>query len=218
MKPFHLLALLIGAIPGSCLVAQVPDLDRLQETHRTSVARAVKPLTQTYVKELEKLRDNYTRAGKLEAASLVQAEITEVTRSEELTATAAAPTPPAGNDVIIPANDMDAHKLPPLKRGSVITLSYVDGKWKNDGAIASEVPDAEASVRGEAIRLAISTASYNDKPGRVLAVVPAGTASKPFSYTLTADHSRLVLRINESGEKFSDNPGSVTYKVSIVPK
>ena len=65
-------------------------------------------------------------------------------------------------------------------------------------------------------RLVIANGRYKTQAGPVLAVVPAETSVKPFSYTLTSDVENVVLRINEDGNNYADNPGSVTYKLKIT--
>jgi hypothetical protein len=52
-----------------------PELDKLRTGHEADIERAIKPYRETYVRELDKLRDNYTRAANLAAATAVQAEI-----------------------------------------------------------------------------------------------------------------------------------------------
>ncbi len=58
---------------ATCAFAQteepLPDkLKKLREGYLTAVAKATAPLTSTYVRELEKLREDYTKAGDLKAA------------------------------------------------------------------------------------------------------------------------------------------------------
>ena len=54
-----------------------PELDKLRAGHDADMERAVKPYRETYLRELDKLRDNYTRAANLAAANAVQEEIDE---------------------------------------------------------------------------------------------------------------------------------------------
>jgi hypothetical protein len=55
-----------------------PELDKLRAGNDANIERAVKPYRETYVRELDKLRDNYTRAANLAAANAVQEEIDAV--------------------------------------------------------------------------------------------------------------------------------------------
>jgi hypothetical protein len=54
-----------------------PELDKMRAGHEADMERATKPYRETYLRELDKLRDNYTRAANLAAANAVQAEIDE---------------------------------------------------------------------------------------------------------------------------------------------
>jgi hypothetical protein len=51
------------------------ELDRARAVHQAAVEKAKAPITRIYLQELERLRDTYTRAAKLDAANRVQAEI-----------------------------------------------------------------------------------------------------------------------------------------------
>lgn len=215
MKSIVLIASSLWFVGQNLPALDIPELDRLRDSHKAALDRATKPLTQTYVKELEKLRDAYTRSANLDAAKAAQAEINAATQNAEVNVTTAKANI-LGGHVDIPASSMDGYVIGPLKKGASITVSYVDGKWKNDGVVASEIPDAETTARGDLVRLAISTASVNGTPGKVLAVVPAGTQKKPFTYRLDSDQENVVLRINESGTDFSSNPGQVSYKLKIT--
>lgn len=92
------------------------ELDRLQTSYKEAVERATDPLTRTYLTELEKLRDSYTRSGNLTGANNVQMEINRMNQAvafakaaKKVPTTAAAPIPaaagasgPAANAVTIP--------------------------------------------------------------------------------------------------------------------
>jgi hypothetical protein len=52
-----------------------PELDKLRAGHDGSIERALKPFRETYARELDKLRDSYTRAANLAAATAVQEEL-----------------------------------------------------------------------------------------------------------------------------------------------
>jgi len=64
---------------GKQAAGATPELDRLRASHKTALEKATKPLTQSYVKELERLRDGQTRASNLDAAKSVQTEINAIT-------------------------------------------------------------------------------------------------------------------------------------------
>ncbi|MBL9143430.1 MAG: hypothetical protein JNM99_07070 [Verrucomicrobiaceae bacterium] len=52
-----------------------PELARLKTSYQAAVTKAVTPLTSTYRKELERLMDGFTRAGKLDQALQVKKEL-----------------------------------------------------------------------------------------------------------------------------------------------
>jgi hypothetical protein len=54
---------------------KAPELDKLRASHEADMERAIKPYRETYQRELEKVRDTYTRAANLAAANAVQEEI-----------------------------------------------------------------------------------------------------------------------------------------------
>lgn len=65
-----------GLAPTAAIGKNVPpDMERLRSSYNTVANRAVLPLTRTYLDELKKLRDLYTRNANLEAANAVEAEI-----------------------------------------------------------------------------------------------------------------------------------------------
>lgn len=217
-RPALFILLVLLLVQHQLLAVDTPALDRLQESYRSALEKATQPINQTYLAELAKLRDTYTREAMLEAAVKVQAEIDAVTAQLAIPA-ASATLATASNAqetiIAIPANKVTGHKIGPVKKGTVITLSYVSGKWKDHGIVASENPDARVLQTGTSSRLAIADGRLKTQPGPVLALVPAGTASTPFSYTFIEDQENVVLRINEESRDYDDNPGAVTYKIKL---
>lgn len=63
------------AIPLWSQDALSPELARLKTSYQAAVTKAVTPLTSTYRKELERLMDGFTRAGKLDQALQVKKEL-----------------------------------------------------------------------------------------------------------------------------------------------
>jgi hypothetical protein len=114
----------------------------------------------------------------------------------------------------IPANSPAGFKLPAVKQGDIITLQYVDGKWKGHGHIATENPDTTTDSDDES-RLVIARGPKGNKAGEVIVVVPRDTAVKPWSYTVATTRDDVVLRINKNSEQ-KGNPGSVVYQVTIT--
>lgn len=218
MKTKFSLVILLLSVVASLHGADTPEFDRLRDSYKAAMEKATKPINQTYLAELTKVRDMYTRAAKLDAANKVQSEIDAIAGDQN----AGKPVPQTAitsngpeTPVAIPANDVNGFKIGPLKKGQTITLSYVTGKWKNDGVLPSDNPDAQFTERGDLTRLVIANGRYKTKPGPVLVMVPAGTSATPFSYTLQDDVDNVVLRINEDSNDYETNPGVVTYKLKI---
>ncbi len=129
MSPFVFLLMVLAA---ALHAVDTPEFDRLHTSYKTAIEKATKPLTQAYLEELEKLRDVYTRAAKLEAANKVQAEIDSIYQSIAFANTAkklpaaaqipAAPgtTPTGGN----PSGEIA--KMPE-------THWFVGKTWRTDG-------------------------------------------------------------------------------------
>lgn len=203
-----------------------PEMDRLRTSYESARERATRPIDEKYLSELSKLQDTYTREAKLEQAVAVANEIKRMKERLGMPAAPAAPAlaPAAGiaatsgseTTVIVPANNPNGYRLGAVKRGDSITLQYVDGKWKSQGGIASESPDRLAATYGDNDRLVIARAmDEKGKPGEVIKVVPAETATKPFTFVFPTSRDDVVLRINANSDR-KENPGTVTYKVKLV--
>jgi hypothetical protein len=223
MKPL-LFAAVASLLAFAAFAQEVSQFERLRASYTAAVNRAVKPVTESYLKELTALRDTYMRSSRLKEAVQVDEEIKLVSQKlaamSPVPALAAAPSPGGGKAVMredkatIPANDPDGYKLGDLRQGDIITLQYVDGVWKDHGGIATENPDTQ-TAKDPASALVIARGSAKGKPGDVLTVVPGGTANKPFSYTVQTTRSDLVLRINKNSEN-PKNPGKVSYHVKVT--
>ena len=223
MKPLLLSALVLSlSFVGSSAQEPAPELSKLKSSYEGAVQRATLPITETYVKELTKLKDSYTRAAKLQEALAVEKELQNY--SNVLAAQSSLPvttqpgaTPTVDAEVKIPANSPDGYRIGPVKAGDVITLQYVEGKWKAWGGIATSSPDEarEESGKEGQCRLVIAEASRNGVPGKILKVVPAETIGKPFIYKVATTRDDIVLRIAANSNAPS-NPGQVTYKLKVV--
>jgi hypothetical protein len=199
-----------------------------------------KALHAKYDQVLAQAQTQLTQRQRLDDALLVQKKRDEVTAAwitpaiaaaaEQATAASAANTPkpvapkvPVGTSpprevqATIPANNPNAFRLGAVRSGTKISLQYLSGKWKAWGVLPTSNPDNEKIDGVEECRLVIALPSMGGKTGRVLAIVPPETKTKPFVYTAQADHSEVVLRINGRGSAFSSNPGSVEYSVKIAP-
>ncbi|SKB00930.1 hypothetical protein SAMN02745166_03259 [Prosthecobacter debontii] len=210
--------LLIGTsllVLSSLWAADPAELNNLRNSYQSAINRAVKPITDTYLVELTKLRDTYTRNANLEAANSVQLEIDLLNAKTAATVgTVGTLTTVLDAVAVVPANSMEGFKLGSVRRGDVITVSYVSGLWKSDGSIPTENPDAETTDRGDKTRLAIAESPKEGRPGDVIKMVPAHTRDKPFSYTVQTTREDVVLRIHYGGDN-PKAPGSVTYKVKV---
>ena len=197
-----------------------PELQVLRNSYQAAVIRTTKPLSETYLAELQKLRDHYTKSGKLDEANAAQAEITLI--ASKLSAMTTAPELALGTEIkvlettaVIPAASPEGFKLPPVRRGDKIVLSYVSGLWKCDGNIASVNPDEEVTERGDRARLVLAEGPKNKVPGGIIKMVPPGTKDKPFTYLVQTTRDDVVLRIH-SGSDNPKSPGAVTYTVKIM--
>lgn len=200
--------------------AEPQELEALRNSYHVALVRTTKPVSETYLAELKKLRDQYTKSGKLDEANAVQAEITVI--ADKLNAMATTPTATIGGDVkvlettaVIPAASPEGFKLPPLRRGDKVTVSYVSGLWKCDGNIASVNPDEAVTERGDRARLVLAEGPKNKVPGTIIKMVPPGTKEKPFTYLVQTTRDDVVLRIH-SGSDNPKAPGSVTYTVKVT--
>ncbi len=116
-----------------------------------------------------------------------------------------------------------SYTLGSFKRGTVLVFQYVSGTWSSRGTDAAQSPDAADASPGN--RLQVFIDSGNDAP--ILTEVPAGTAAKPFVYTLERDAVGLSLRIvaripsrirnnNGGGADPSPYSGEVKYLVKVI--
>jgi hypothetical protein len=118
-----------------------------------------------------------------------------------------------------------AYTLGSFKRGTVLIFQYVSGTWSSRGSEAPQSPDAAETSPGNRLQLFID--SGNETP--VLTEIPAGTAAKPFVYTLERDAVGLSLRIsaripsrirnNNNNGAIEPSPynGEVKYLVKVIP-
>ncbi len=220
MKVAAILASFSLVVCQFCRGAEPPELQTLRNSYQAAVIRTTKPLSETYLAELKKLRDQYTKNGKLDEASAAQTEITLIT--SKLSAMASTPELALGAEVkvleataVIPAASPEGFKLPPLRRGDKVVLSYVSGMWKCDGNIASVNPDEEVTERGDRARLVLAEGPKNKVPGSIIKMVPPGTKDKPFVYQVQTTREDVVLRIH-SGSDNPKAPGEVTYTVKVM--
>jgi hypothetical protein len=96
-----------------------------------------------------------------------------------------------------------------LKAGTAITLRYIDGSW---GRAAEGKAAASPDAAGAPARCRLRLTSDPRRADATLAVVPTGTATSPYTFTLGSDCDQLVLCINaDAGEP----QGSVRYRIIV---
>lgn len=200
------------------MAADPEELTKLRFTYDSAVERAVRPLTETYLKELEKIKTSYIQAGKLEEALRVETEMRVVIT--KLTAMGAISTSAAGTQIVIdarvtiPPNDPNGYRIGPIRRGDRIMLQYVQGNWKSHGRIATTNPDS-LKDENHPDRLVIARAADKGNPGDVIALVPSQTIEKPYMFVAPTTRDDVVLRIHQNSIR-KENPGSVIYHLKIV--
>lgn len=204
----------------SLIGAQEPDeFTKLQHAYDAAVDRAVRPLTETYLRELEKLKVASTQAADLDKAVRIDKEIQIVLdRLEALKADRAHVVKDVvvkDVDVAVPANTPNGYAIGPVQKGDRILLQYVTGTWKGNGTIASSNPDIIV-VENHDDSLAIARAARKQEvPGKVLTTVSGPTTDKPFVFIVPDTRDDLVLRINHDSTRMR-NPGSVTYHLKVI--
>jgi hypothetical protein len=179
---------------------------------------------------LVRLRDGYVSGGRRAEAVEIDGEIKlvkdkladmEGTTPGAANRSATGAIIPAHNAAVldaratIPANSPDGYHLGAVRQGDVVTLQYVEGLWKALGHLATENPDAPALEHGDESRVVIAHAPLNGKPGNVIIMVPPGTITKPFTFTIPTTKDDVILRIHKNSDN-PKNPGSVVYQVKIA--
>lgn len=189
--------------------------DKLQTDH----VKSMQPLYDKYDLALNALQIELTKADKLDDAVRVKSLRERLTRLRSTGATSL--TDESGSavlreeNVVIYPNNPTGYKIGLLKAGDQITLSYVSGTWKDHGRLATENPDRPSTNDdGSRSQLVIARAPQGYTPGAALAVVPPGTKTQPFTFTVSASED-VVLRIKENSDN-KGNPGAVTYRLKVT--
>jgi len=94
------------ALHASAQQASTEKLEKLKLSFQQAMERATKPIKTTYQTELEKLKIEYTKAGNLEAALAVDAELKDIVVSSPAT-----PSPMAAQVVSRDQVPKEAHRL-----------------------------------------------------------------------------------------------------------
>ncbi|HWL08326.1 MAG TPA: hypothetical protein VNQ76_07975 [Planctomicrobium sp.] len=119
-------------------------------------------------------------------------------------------------EVQVSARREIGYDLGSISKNDRIRLSYVSGKWKGWGNIASDSPDEPMLEKGDRNRLVVCEADSVGRT-RVLAIIPAGTRHVPFELVANRNYERVVLRINDNDNDFASNPdNNVRYHVRVL--
>ncbi len=133
-----------------CQAAEPVEVTQLRSQYELAVERATAPHRATYLKQLERLLEKFTKAGKLDEALATKAEL------DKMRAPAAAPMDPAAER---------AESVRKWMTGRVWTTGFTDYAFKEDGsgvatwakgteAFAWELlPDATVSVTRPTMKL-----------------------------------------------------------------
>lgn len=132
MKVIASLVLSLTISTAALRAVDTPEFDRLNTSYRAAIEKATKPLTQAYLEELQKLRDVYTRAAKLEAANKVQAEIDSIYQSIAF-ATAAKKLPAAAQTPANPSATLPTTAASGESAKMPETHWFVGKTWRTDG-------------------------------------------------------------------------------------
>lgn len=93
--------------------------------------------------------------------------------------------------------------LGPIASGTTLTFKYIEGTWLAEGGYSFESPD---NALDDHHCLALENET------ETLAVLPANTIMKPFSYLFKNVAKNAILRINSNGD-FKKNTGTVKYVI-----
>lgn len=196
MKVGILLLLSVVAAMGEPL-----ELADMRQKWTTAKERVVRPLDDSYVKALNDLKARYTKAGDLDSALLVDAEIKKVAATAM-----GGDANPFGDELVVDATKGEGAPIGELSPGQKITLQYVKGEWNAFPGLATESPDS-AEVQVNRIGLYVQTAG-----GSKMLANPVDTKRKAFVFEVT-EKGNYFIRINDN--MLEDNKGTVNYRVTI---
>ena len=107
------------------------------------------------------------------------------------------------------------YEIGAFKKGEKLALQYRSGRWKGWGRNPTESPDDVVTQQGDRCRVAIGEIR-DDGTFVKLAVVPAKTIAEAFEWTADATYKRIILRINDTDNKFANNPDKgVEYDLQL---
>lgn len=196
------------AILATAALADEPkELESARAAYRQSVERATEPFKARYLTDLGRLRETFTRAGKLNEALAVENEIRSLGGQPAAPLTAAPNDAASKGTITISARSDAGVTLGPAKKGQRLKVQYVEGQWTSSG----NVPVSPDSAPHAFVKVAVVGVTAGKE--EVITMVPSGTKQRAFSDDFKKDYEQVFLRINDHTK--ADNSGEVTYKASI---
>lgn len=218
------------AVSQSNEAAELPvDAAAAQAEYTAQRKNGLLQLNQRYLEKLEEILVNHTKAGRLNDAVAVRAEVNRI--KEEIAMLKGgerqgglpplAPTVFARANAFVPveikASAERGTVIEGVQAGDKLVLSYRAGRWKSHGVAATEDPDSAATQHGEENRLAVFGRREGATKAERLVVVPPGTVNRPYEFVVPLGYREIFLRVNEDPDgDWRDNPGAVTYEVGIA--
>jgi hypothetical protein len=198
---------LIVLVAGSAWAAEEPkELEAARAAYRQSVERATQPLKTKYLSDLGRLRETYTRAGKLNEALAVENEVRSLTGQSALPMAAVTSEAASKQTITISSRD-GGTALGPAKKGQRLRVQYVDGEWTTTGGQPVSPDNAPHAFAKVAV---VGVVAGKEE---VIMMLPNGTKQRPFTDDFKKDYDQVYLRINDHTK--DDNSGDVTYKATI---
>ncbi len=193
---------------GIAIAADEPkELEVARDAYRESVRRATEPFKTKYLSELGRLRETYTRAGKLSEALAIENEIRSLTGQGALPMAAITSDAAAKQTISISSRSDTGAALGPAKKGQRIRVQYVDGTWTSSGNTQVSPDNAPHAFAKVAV---VGVAGGKEE---IIMMIPNGTKTRPFNEDFKKDYEQVFLRINDHTK--ADNSGDVTYKAAI---
>jgi hypothetical protein len=178
------------------------DLKRLRESWQRARQQVDAPLDKKYADALIELMARLVKAGNLDQALLVDAEIKKVSPGAS---TEVADADADGQVVEIDAKT-EGTSVGNLKAGQEIRLHYVEGTWTAYMAWAPNSPD-DTKIGSNRLKVVGVTAK-----GKSATEVPLNTKRHTFIFRVVED-GEYFLRIADT--VLDSNAGKVKYKVVI---
>jgi hypothetical protein len=199
---------LIVLVAGCALAAEEPkELEAARAAYRQSVERATQPLKTKYLSDLGRLRETYTRAGKLNEALAVENEVRSLTGQSALPMAAVTSEAASKQTITISSREANGTALGPAKKGQRLRVQYVDGEWTTSGG-APVSPDSAPHAFAK-----VAVVGVVGGKEEVIMMLPNGTKQRPFTDDFKKDYDQVYLRVNDHTK--DDNTGDVTYKATI---